>query len=302
MIVYYKRMANAIMLLGAVLGGVLGLIYFHGQILNNPDKTTAFVWALWIFAGVIAGRLLAAMLANKRLQAVQKQLYTDADPAGFLQNFEAVNARVPKNLAEYANGQHWVSFAKEALGDFEGAWDAVKDLKPDELRIHALTSSALIVNQKANLQILRGDLEAASFQIEDLKKLKLVSEKRAARLAENLAQQIRVHEARIAAAEGRADADIPYLEEEIQYAGNIIYRKEMQLTLAEYALRTGDQEKARAYLHDIIADRKGLYTEKRADELLAHPEAYTKYTKTILDAQGEKIGEEDSDGFVVIRE
>lgn len=302
MIVYYKRMANAIMLLGAVLGGVLGLIYFHGQILNNPDKTTVFVWALWIFAGVIAGRLLAAMLANKRLQAVQKQLYTDADPAGFLQNFEEVNARVPKNLAEYANGQHWVSFAKEALGDFEGAWDAVKDLKPDELRIHALTSSALIVNQKANLQILRGDLEAASFQIEDLKKLKLVSEKRAARLAENLAQQIRVHEARIAAAEGRADADIPYLEEEIQYAGNIIYRKEMQLTLAEYALRTGDQEKARAYLHDIIADRKGLYTEKRADELLAHPEAYTKYTKTILDAQGEKIGEEDSDGFVVIRE
>ena len=302
MIVYYKRMANAIMLLGAVLGGVLGLIYFHGQILNNPDKTTVFVWALWIFAGVIAGRLLAAMLANKRLQAVQKQLYTDADPAGFLQNFEEVNARVPKNLAEYANGQHWVSFAKEALGDFEGAWDAVKDLKPDELRIHALTSSALIVNQKANLEILRGDLEAASFQIEDLKKLKEVSEKRAARLAENLAQQIRVHEARIAAAEGRADADIPYLEEEIQYAGNIIYRKEMQLTLAEYALRTGDQEKARAYLHDIIADRKGLYTEKRADELLAHPEAYTKYTKAILDAQGEKIGEEDSDGFVVIRE
>lgn len=302
MIVYYKRMANAIMLLGAVLGGVLGLIYFHGQILNNTDKTTVFVWALWIFAGVIIGRLLAAMLANKRLQAVQKQLYTDADPAGFLQNFEEVNARVPKNLAEYANGQHWISFAKEALGDFEGAWDAVKDLKPDELRIHALTSSALIVNQKANLQILRGDLEAASFQIEDLKKLKEVSEKRAARLAENLAQQIRVHEARIAAAEGRADADIPYLEEEIQYAGNVIYRKEMQLTLAEYALRTGDQEKARAYLHDIIADRKGLYTEKRADELLAHPEAYTKYTKAILDAQGEKIGEEDSDGFVVIRE
>ena len=99
MIVYYKRMANAIMLLGAVLGGVFGLIYFPGRILNNPDKTAVFVWALWVFTGVIVGRLLAAMLANKRLQAVQKQLYTDTDPAGFLQNFEAVNARVPKNLA-----------------------------------------------------------------------------------------------------------------------------------------------------------------------------------------------------------
>ena len=61
MIVYYKRMANAIMLLGAVLGGVFGLIYFHGQILNNPDKTAVFVWALWVFAGVIVGRLLAAL-------------------------------------------------------------------------------------------------------------------------------------------------------------------------------------------------------------------------------------------------
>ena len=76
----------------------------------------------------------------------------------------------------------------------------------------------------------------------------------------------------------------------------------MQLELAEYALRTGDQEKGNAYLEAIIADRKGLYTEKRADELLAHPEAYTKYTKAIRDEHGEKIGEEDSDGFVVIRE
>ena len=100
----------------------------------------------------------------------------------------------------------------------------------------------------------------------------------------------------------RLDADIPYLEEEVQYAGNAIYRKEMQLELAEYALRIGDQEKANAYLEAIIADRKGLYTEKRADELLAHPEAYTKYTKAFRDEHGEKIGEEDSDGFVVIRE
>lgn len=81
MIVYYKRMANAIMLLGAVLGGVFGLIYFHGQILNNPDKTAVFVWALWVFAGVIVGRLLAAMLANKRLQAVQNSIPIRIRPA-----------------------------------------------------------------------------------------------------------------------------------------------------------------------------------------------------------------------------
>lgn len=302
MIVYYKRMANALMLLGAILGGALGFFYFHGQILTNADKTTVFWWALWIFAGIILGRLFGAILANRRLQKVQKQLYVDADPAGFLKNFEGVNARVPKNLAEYANGQHWISYAKEALGDFEGAWDAIKDLRPEELRVHALTSSALIVNQKANLQILRGDLEAAGFQIEDLRHLEELSVKRAARLAENLKQQIRVHEARIAAAEGRADADIPYLEEEVQYAGNAIYRKEIQLELAEYALRTGNAEKAKAYLQAILSDRKGLYTETRAEELLAHPENVRSYQKSVRNENGEKVGEEDQDGFVVIRE
>lgn len=302
MIVYYKRMANAIMLLGAVLGGALGFFYFHGQILTNPDKMTVFWWALWIFAGIILGRLAASICANRRLQKVQKQLYIDANPVGFLKSFEAANARVPKNLAEYANGQHWISYAKEALGDFEGAWDAIKDLKPEELRIHALTSSALVVNQKANLQILRGNLEAAGFQIEDMKHLEEVSVKRAARLAENLKQQIRVHEARIAAAEGRTDADIAYLEEEIQYAGNDIYRKEIQLELAEYYLRIGQSEKAGTYLQAILENRKGLYTETRAEELLLHPEKVRIYQKPVRDENGEKVGEEDQDGFVVIRE
>ncbi|SFG23845.1 hypothetical protein [Oribacterium sp. WCC10] len=294
MIVYYKRLANALMAIGAVLGAVLGLIHYKGRILGNESKIAVFVFALFIFFGIILFRFIGAILATKKLKEVQAKLYRDADPKGFLEAFEPVNDRVPHNLAEYANGQNWISYAREALGDLDGAWDAVKDLKPNELKIHALTTSALIVNQKANIQILKRDYEAARFQIEDLKHLKELAEKRAKLLAANLEQQIRVHEARIAAAMGDDSADIKYLEEEIQYATNIIYKKEMQLEVAEYFLRKGNEDKekydkAMEMLQDIVKERKGLYTEDRAMKLIEHPEKLYQYT-------------EDNDGFVVIKE
>ncbi|ETP71818.1 hypothetical protein UYO_2207 [Lachnospiraceae bacterium JC7] len=294
MIVYYKWMANLMMAVGAVLGAVMGWIHFGGNILNNENKTAVFVFALFIFAGIIVFRFVGAIVASKKIKQVQGILYTEADPKRFIETFEPVNSKVPHNLAEYANGQNWISYAKEALGDFDGAWDAIKDLKPNELKIHALTTSALIVNQKANLQILKRDYEAAAFQIEDLKHLKEISDKRAKMLAGNLEQQIKVHEARIAAAKGMEDTDIKYLEEEIQYATNVIYKKEMQLEVAEYYLRKGNTDresyhKAMQLLEDIVGNRNGLYTEKRADELIKNPEKLFTY-------------EEDNDGFVVIRE
>lgn len=294
MIVYYKWMANLMMATGAVLGAVLGWIHFGGNILNNENKTAIFVFALFIFAGIIVFRFVGAIVASKKLKKVQGILYTEADPKRFLETFVPVNEKVPQNLAEYINGQNWISYAKEAIGDFEGAWDAVKDLKPNELKIHALTTSALIVNQKANLQILKRDYEAAEFQIEDMKHLKELAEKRAPMLSSNLEQQIKVHEARIAAAKGAENADIKYLEEEIQYATNVIYKKEMQLEVAEYYLRNAKTDKtkfdkAMELLLDITKNPKGLFTEKRASELIEHPEKIVSY-------------EEDNDGFVVIKE
>lgn len=294
MIVYYKGMAKLMMAFGALLGAVMGYIQLGGKILNNENKTAVFIFALFIFFGIIVFRFVGAIVAGKKLKKVQGILYTEADPKRFLEVFEPVNAKVPHELAEYANGQNWISYAKEALGDFEGAWDAIKDLKPNELKIHALTTSALIVNQKSNLQILKRDYEAAEYQIEDLKHLKELADKRAKLLSANLDQQIKVHESRIAAAKGNDDADIKYLEEEIQYATNVIYKKEIQLEVAEYYLRKADGDKtkfdkAMELLNDIIKERKGLYTEKRAEELIEHPEKLIIY-------------EEDNDGFVVVRE
>ena len=282
MIVYYKRLANTLMVLGALLGAMVGLIHYRGVILGNSSKIAIFVFALYIFTGIIVFRLIGAVVANKKLKEVQSKLFLETKPKEFLTIFEPVNARVPHNLAEYANGQHWISYAREALGDFDGAWDAIKDLKPEELKIHALTTSSLIVNQKTNLMILKRDFEAAEYQIEDLKHLKELAVKRAKRLSDNLAQQIRVQEARIAAAKGSEDADINYLLEEVQYASNVIYKKEIQLEIAEYYLRMDSsdsslKDKAIELLKDIVRERKGLYTEEMADKLIANPESVYRY-------------------------
>lgn len=302
MIVYFKRLANLLMAVGGIVGGALGLLYFQGHILDNADKTTIFWWSLWIIAGILIGRVIGARMASRKLMDIQSILYKDNDPKRFLERFAPLNERIPHELAEYCNGQNSISFAHEALGEFDQAMEDIKELKPELLKMHALTTSSLIVNQKTNLQILRRDYEAAVYQLDDLKHLKELSDKRAKMLAANLEQQIKLHEIRIAMAKGELNADVSYIEEEIRLSTNLIHKKEMQLELAEYNFRLEKKEEATKLLQEILADKRGFYSETRAEELLADSSKVYHYTEPVKDAHGNEIGSVDSDGFVVIRE
>lgn len=302
MIVYFKRLANLLMAVGGIVGGALGLLYFQGHILDNADKTTIFWWSLWIIAGILIGRVIGARMASRKLMDIQSILYKDNDPKRFLERFAPLNERIPHELAEYCNGQNSISFAHEALGEFDQAMEDIKELKPELLKMHALTTSSLIVNQKTNLQILRRDYEAAVYQLDDLKHLKELSDKRAKMLAANLEQQIKLHEIRIAMAKGELNADVSYIEEEIRLSTNLIHKKEMQLELAEYNFRLEKKEEATKLLQEILADKRGFYSETRAEELLADSSKVYQYTEPVRDAHGNEIGSVDSDGFVVIRE
>lgn len=302
MIVYFKRLANLLMAVGGIVGGALGLLYFQGHILDNADKTTIFWWSLWIIAGILIGRVIGARMASRKLMDIQSILYKDNDPKRFLERFVPLNERIPHELAEYCNGQNSISFAHEALGEFDQAMEDIKELKPELLKMHALTTSSLIVNQKTNLQILRRDYEAAVYQLDDLKHLKELSDKRAKMLAANLEQQIKLHEIRIAMAKGELNADVSYIEEEIRLSTNLIHKKEMQLELAEYNFRLEKKEEATKLLQEILADKRGFYSETRAEELLTDSSKVYHYTEPVRDAHGNEIGSVDSDGFVVIRE
>jgi hypothetical protein len=47
-------------------------------------------------------------------------------------------------------------------------------------------------------------------------------------------------------------------------AGNAIYKKEIQLALAQFFERTGQEQRAAALFVDILKDKRGLYTERVA--------------------------------------
>ncbi len=67
---------------------------------------------------------------------------------------------------------------------------------------------------------------------------------------------------------GSAGTDTGYLEEEINASTNLIHKKEMQLELARFLMGQGEQDHARQILEDILKDRRGLHSEKIAQELL----------------------------------
>lgn len=268
MVVYFRKMNTLFMVIGAIAGAAVGFLFFGGNILGS-DMVRIFLFAMFIAAGIIIGRTAAAFVANRRLQNMYQTLYRDSDPGRFIEQFTPLLETVPKNLAEYMNGCVHLSFAYEALGEFDEAFRVISGLKPEDLRLHALSTTALITNQKANLCILTGDEERARAYIEDLQALQKSASRRAATLAQNLGECIRLHNARLDAKNSSPDTDIAYLQEEIEKSTNTIHRKEMQLELADYMSRQGAAEEARGLLENITSSDFGLYAEKEAKDRLA---------------------------------
>ena len=247
------------------------------------------------FLGIIFSRILSAGYANRKLREMYRKLYAETKPQEFIDLFTPRLSQVPQNLAEYMDGRVRLSFAEEALGHFDRALELLADLRPEELKLHTLTASSLVVNQRAGIFLLEKDTAAAAEQIEDLKELRKMAEKRAATLASNLTQCIRLGEARIRAAEGAmTEEDEKYLQEEIRLSTNVIHQKEMQLALAEGYLLTDRQAEAEALLKEITAERSGLWTEEAADRYLRgeRPEAVIP-GEAAAEQQSQQQGDKD---------
>ncbi len=299
MVAYFKRENNLFMVVGAVLGFAAMLAYYGGKILGTEDQFVRLaLLAGGTFLGIIFSRVLSAMYANRRLREMYAKLYAEARPQEFIDLFTPRLAQVPDNLAEYMDGRVRLSFAEEALGHFDRALELLADLHPEDLKLHALTASSLVINQRTGVFLLQKDLTEAETQIRDLEKLKKMAEKRAATLGANLEQCIRLSEARIRAAEGAMTAeDENYLLEEIRLSTNVIHQKEMQLALAEGYYLTDRPAEAEALLKEIAAERAGLWTEEQADRYLKgeRPSAAVRTEEPETDTQGDGINGQEAE-------
>lgn len=267
MVAYFKFQNNVLMAVGAAAGLLTALFCYDGFIRPQADYSRAFFVAIAIFAGIVCGRILSAVMAKRRLAKMDELLYRKLQPAWFLEKFGDILRRVPKTTVEYVDGMNKMAYAHEALGNFEEGLALLEDLRPEELKLHALAAGAVTANQRARLYLLLEEPERAEGELERLRELKDMADHRAPQLSKNLGECIRLGENWLRVIRGE-EADEDYLEEEIKLARNIIHKNEIRLVLAKARLGQGKRAGAVELLREICEEGGGLYVGRVAERWL----------------------------------
>lgn len=266
MVAYFRKQNNLFMAAGAAIGFLFVFFNFN-SLRTRGTYAVLFLAALYIFLGVVVGRLLSSFWANRRIKKLTALLYQQGKPEEFLKQFTPIANRIPKDVVEYVDAQNKVAYAYEALGEFEKGLAIVDALKPEELKLHSLAGMSLTENQRMRFYLLMEDLERADGQLEKLRELKETAEGRAKTLAGNLKECVKLAENWLNFLKEET-FDPVYIEEEIQYAGNRIHKSEMQLLLARMRRAAGEEEAARKLLNEAAESGEGLYAGTEAGRLL----------------------------------
>lgn len=275
MVAYFKLQNNLFMLGGGLAGFLLGVLNYNGLILPFAGATSIFFIALLAIIGVVLGRILASVWANRRIRALTALLYQECRPGEFLERFSPIVKKTPDTAVEYIDGNVKLAYACEALGEFDKGLAILSALQPEKLKMHQLVGTALIENQKMRLYLLKEETENAARQLEVLKDLAKLAEGRAKTLTENLLQCVRLAENWIKALQGEP-GDTSYIREEIDLAGNRIHKSEMMILLARMKRLERKEEEAAALLREAEVVGRGLYAAQKAGQLLQMNENYEK--------------------------
>lgn len=263
MVAYFRLQNNLCMILGAALG-VLAAVFGLGDVIAaQVVYIRLFLVAMCALAGVVLGRLLSAAWANVRLRRLNQMLYGRCDPAAFLTAFEPIARRVPANTVERCDAQTKIAYACEALGQVEKGLEAIGDLSPRDLKLHALQCTALVENQRMRLYLLGGDREAAAKQLETLDELQKVAASRAPVLGTQLGECVRLGRTWLNILLGE-ECDLELLESQIQGSQNRIHKAEMQLLLGLALRSAGRDLDSREALAEAVATAPDLYAGQRA--------------------------------------
>lgn len=264
MVAYFKLQNNLLMALGAAIGALIALL---GMKADQVFFLRLFSFMMYILGGAVLGRLVSAVWATKRLRTLNDLLYNRCDPAAFLEKFEPLAKRVPDNLAEKMDAQTKIAFAREALGQMDEGLDALKGLKPEELKLHSLQCTALVANQTLRLLLLKEDAAAAESKLKELEDIQKTAATRAPTLGKQLAECVRLGRNWLNVLQNK-DCDLDYLREEIALSQNRIHKSEMQLLLGKALMNCGSFDEALEQYGEAAAAAPDLYAGKTAMVLL----------------------------------
>ncbi len=227
MVAYFKFQHNLILFLGAVAGLLIALSGLVIDVRNQPGYLRMFLYAMFLFVGVVFARILSARTASQKLKRLNRLLYVNGDADGYIDAMQPLVDRVPQNTIEYIDGCNKLAFAYEAKKEYERAFQLVNSLEPEKLNLHVLTGSASTLNQKLRLRLLMNDVAGAKADLEIMKELGETARKRAPMLASGLEQRVHLYSIWLNHLNG-LNQDPEYIKEEMELATNPIYKAEMK--------------------------------------------------------------------------
>lgn len=268
MVAYFKRQNILFLIVGALAGLAVAVLFFNQLTAGIPGYFKLFFLLLPMLLGAVVARIAAGRWANKRLKQIYGLLYTEVKPQEFLASFAPLVEKVPDITIEYVDGKNKLAYAYEAMGQFEEAMACIADVDAGKLKLHQLGGMAMTCNQKLRLQLLQEDAEAARETLEQLRAVGEAALVRAPALGKNTMECVRLAENWLAALEGEP-ADEEYLLEEVKLSRNRIHKSEMLLVLAYVYRNLGDITRWEDTLLEAMTEGRGLYAEDRARTLLA---------------------------------
>ena len=267
MVAYFKRQNILFMILGALLGMGVVVLFYNQLVAPHPGYFKMFFILLPMLIGAVAGRIVASRWANKRLKQLHALLYVQLQPEEFIRQFAPLVKKVPEITIEYVDGMNKLAYAYEAIGEFDRALECIAGVDPDKLKLHKLAGTATTQNQQLRLLLLMERAEDARKQLDQLRTLGEVALVRAPALGNNIMECVRLAENWLLVLDEKPTDEV-YLTEEIELSKNNIHKSEMQLLLARAAANRGDQTAADELLLEALTTGKGLYAERKARQLL----------------------------------
>ena len=94
MVAYFKRQNILFLVLGALAGLAVAVVFFPQLTAGVPGYFKVFFLLMPMFVGAIVARIAAGRWANRRLKQIYGLLYTEVKPEEFLASFAPLVEKV----------------------------------------------------------------------------------------------------------------------------------------------------------------------------------------------------------------
>ena len=247
-------------------GAVAALAVFQGM----PEQHAAvrILIAISAFgAFFVLGRIAAVTYASARHRRILDVLYRQLKPSAFVELYRPLSRRCRRNEIQHALTVNYLACAYAAEGDFSRAVSLLAELEFDRLRFHRLGAEVLTLNNLCRICLQSGDVDEAEKRYAALMELKDQAEVRQPALARNLGNNMRLYREHLNLLNG-LPVDTDYLREEVELSGNVLYRADTELLLAQSLLGQGREAEALDILKRLEKEAEGVFAGRKAREII----------------------------------